>query len=127
MRCSAAVLLSIKLIFIICYTAINIIESFNDFSRKTLIISRLVLMLINLPSNIILCIGLCYFYKMGLRFLDYYSIGVPNFNQMSIKFWMTNMLIISVLQLMINGTYHVYPIIMYMLDLNCFSWYRQYY
>lgn len=72
-------ILSIKVVFIMCYTVENILDIFS-YNRTRLLISKGVLVLLNVPCNLIVVAMWIYFYKMGIRFIKYFKATVDGFN-----------------------------------------------
>lgn len=73
-RLSFISILLIKVLFITCYSMANIIviiDKNSSTSHHIQLIMKTVLISINIPCNIILTAVCIYFYKMGLRFLNY--------------------------------------------------------
>lgn len=119
-------MLSIKAFFIVCFTVINIIEIYQNKLDDPYPVPKIILTCINLPCNLILCFMLCYFYKMGLRFLSYFKIADPEFKAGCGKCILFTLLVISLVQLLTSASFNLYPTIMMMRHEQCQDWYMHY-
>ena len=87
----------------------------------------MILTIINLPCNLFLALVLYYFLNMGLQFKDYYLKLFPLMNGRKILGWMLFVFTLSFIQLLLNGTFQLYPLILFLVKSPCQAWYRDYY
>ena len=89
-------ILAIKIVFIVCYTIENIMDIYS-YNETRLIICKTILVILNVPCSIIVCSMWIYFYRMGIRFIDYFKQTNESFNVVSARFIMTFIAFVSVL------------------------------